>query len=653
MADSTDNRDSPVPAAGGPPPAAGDVRLDRPFLLDGWRVEPLAGNVVPRDGDGGGERLEPKVMAVLVELARHRGRVVSKERLIDEVWPGTHVGEAALSRCISELRRALGDDARNPRFIETLPKRGYRLLAAVRAPEETPAPETGSTTTANAGAAEARVRRTRMNRLVAALLVAAIFIAWWMGRPGDGTEAADAGVDSVAVLPLRALSADAAGRSLAEGLTRQLTTRLAAVEGLAVAASSAAQRLGPDVSAQEAAAALGVDAVLLGSVRVSSERILVILELVHGDTAVDLWAGNFQEIAEDPLEVEAEVAEQAAREIAAALAARAGRPALTPPASPAVRQAMERGRVLGARSLPADALRALDAYREALRLDEDYAPAWAALAEQYAVLGWNHWSPVNEAYGQARTAAYSALDLEPRLPEAHAVLGAVAAEANWDWPEAERFFETALGLGPTSPFVHERYSRHLRRLGRLEEALQQSRSALDLQPAHLPAQVSHGWNLLLSGRGEEAEIAFLQALEMDDDLALAVEGLCAVRALGAEPAAALAPCARAAALPGHEELRGALGYAAARAGDEARARELLEGLRQDYAAGTMGALAEATVLLGLGQRQAALDAVQRAVAGREIRAAAILGDPYLRQLRDEPRLQEQLQRMLLPGAADG
>lgn len=655
MTDAPDTPDTPSTGLhAAAPPGTDHLPLHGPFRLNGWLVEPSSGRISRegRPGADDGERLEPKVMAVLVELARRRDRVVSKEELIEAVWPQTHVGEAALSRCISELRRALGDDARNPRYIETLPKRGYRLLAEVSAAQRAAGDRPGGEAPPYTDGRMA-LDRWRINRLVAALLVAVLLVTWWLAGPDSSSSADDAEVESLAVLPLRALSEDPEARLLAEGLTRQLVTELASIEGLTVAASSAARGLDPEISARHATESLGVDAVLTGSVRASAQRTLVSLELVHGSSALDLWAGSYQEIGDDPLEVQQEVAAQATREIAAALAARANKPLLRDPASPAVRLAMERGNVLGSRLRPADALRAVDAFREALRLDEEYALAWAMLADQYAVLGWNRWEPAATAYGQARAAAYEALDLEPRLPEAHAVLGAVAAEAKWDWPEARRFFETAVRLGPGSVFVRERFSRYLRRIGLVDEALEQSAAALELRPGSLIAQVSHGWNLLLADRLQEAEAIFLHALEMDDDLALASAGLCAARALGPDPSTALTPCARAAALPGHESLRGAQGYAQARAGNTAPARAALEVIRREYAGSVLAALPEATVLVGLDEREAALDALERAVDGRDIRAAAILADPYLRQLADEPRFQRLLERMLVPGGDDG
>lgn len=603
-----------------------------------WLVDPSSGRVAPFSSPDSAEdeavRVEPKVMEVLLELAASAGEVVSKERLIERVWAETFVGEAALARCISELRRAFGDDARAPRYIETLPKRGYRLIAPVE-----PLAEPSVRGTAN----EEFSGRPLWNRMAAAAVVVALFAVWWWSRP----LAPSAGpVESVTVLAIRPLGDDAAERRLATGLTQHLAIGLASIDGVSVRSVDTRNHQ-PDRTRAETARELGVDAFVTGTIQVSGNRTLITLELVQTATELDLWAGSFQEIDEDPLEIEREVAEHATREIAAALAAHNGEDIRRTPADPAARRLLERGRVLADRERPADALRALEHYDEALRIDSGFARAWAARADVLAIMGWNHWSPVRESYARAREAAYEALDLDPRLAEAHAVLGAVAAEANWDWPEAERFFRSAIELDPDSAFVRERYGRFLRRLARADESLAQTARATELEPDWLRGQVSHGWSQLLSGSPDDAERTFLRALEMDGTLAGAVEGLCAVAAGRPDSAAAIPVCQRAAGLPGHDHLAGPLGYVLARAGRERRAAAIAADLEAASRETPALALAEATVLLGLGRRGDALSALETAVDARVVRAAAILADPYLRDLAEEPRLGALLSRMAL------
>lgn len=630
----------------------GPDRAQAPFRLGDWQVDPVPGTLSRGEETG---RLEPKVMAVLVELARDPGAVCSKESLIDAVWADTFVGEAALSRCISELRRVLGDDARNPSYIETLPRRGYRLVARVE-PGVASGAQHGAGASADSGA-ESEPVRPRLNRWIALGLVVVMLGLWWRMRPE--VDPADLTVESVAVLPLRDLSDAAAGPRFAEALTAQLNAALSGVEGLSVvseASARAAVREGRTL--RQIAAELGVDAVVDGTVQIgglqgaggteigNGQRVLISLELVHAATDFHLWAGSFQEDGEDLLEVEREVAEQAVREMAAALAARGDSHRLEPPVSGAARDLLLQGRTLALRETPADLLRALDYYGQALELEPDYALAWASIADARATMAWHGWSSAEEGYGEARTAAYRALDLRPTLAEALATLAAIAAEARWDWPEAERLFRDAIARDPRSVFARERYARYLLRLGRTGEALGNLERALEIDGRDLGARTTRARALLLNGRPEEAVDELLRLLELDDDLAPAVVALCDARNRLDDARAAVGACRRAASMPGYELERAALGIALGRAGEPEQARELLDALERDAGSVPDAQLAVAALRLALGDREGAIAAVQAAFSARAIRASAIAGDPYLQPLLQEPGLRELLERAL-------
>ncbi len=611
-----------------------EAKRDVRFELGDWSVDPPSGTVSRGEAS---VRLEPKVMKVLLELVEHPGQVVSKERLIDAVWADSFVGEAALSRCVSELRRALGDDARNPRYVETLPKRGYRIVAEVRSVATDAQPETS--------APRRPPTRPPWQPLLAGAVAFALLGGWWATRaPTD--EATD--IESIAVLSLRALSDDPEQRFFAEGLTNQLIAQLATVRTFRVVSGMAA-RQARDARAplRSIAGSLRVDALIDGTVQQSAGRILVSLELVDGTTEELVWAGAYQETRGDLLQIEQEIAMQATREITVALTLRQGaaeRPAVE---ITEARQALDRARRLAARGTPVDSVRSLEEFRQALAIDPGYAEAWAALADVHATLGWNNWSDPTSAYAEARAAAYAALDQNPLSAPAHAVLAAVAAELNQDWPEAQRRFLTALQLDPRSPIVLERYGRYLRRLGRLEEAVVHSRRAVDNSDEAAPVLLSHARNLMLSGQYDAALDLARRALELDNDGGQPYAVLCAIDNLEERFEQALGACTRAAATPGHDLDLGAVGYAYAHAGQQQRARRVLEDLQR---AGdeTVTALAAATVRLGLGETDEALSLIEMAAQRRSLRLAAILEDPYLRQLRNEPRFAAVLDDLALP-----
>jgi len=344
-----------------------------------------------------------------------------------------------------------------------------------------------------------------------------------------------------------------------------------------------------------------------------------------------------------------EIASQATREIALALATAAGS---TPkrPENPEARRDLERGQLLAARGSPIDAVRSLDHFRQALEIDPDYALAWALLADMNATLAWRNWSTPTSAYAEARAAAHTALDLDPTLPEAHAVLAAVAAERNQDWPEAERRFQTAVGLEPRSAFAYERYGRYLRRMGRNNEAVDNTAAALELAPDSIPIAVSHGWNLLLANDLAGARAVLESVLEVDATFADAYSGICAIANLEQQFGEARGSCARAAAMPGHELALGPRAFAEARDGDAAAARATLAALEQlDPAA---AALALATAHVGLGDPEAAIAALINAEQLRAIWLPALPANPYLRELSTTPQVERILADLLITAQAD-
>lgn len=610
---------------------------DGPRLMQigDWRIDSSSGVLNRGDEE---TRIEPRVMAVLLDLAAHAGQVRSKDDIIEAVWADTYVGEAALSRCISELRRTLGDDARDPKYIETLPKRGYRLVAPVR----TLAPDTPSLP----GQPLPEPKRPLWQTLVAAAIVLALFVTWWQAMPPP-----DAGtIKTIAVLPLRALSDDPQQRFFAEGLTEQLIANMTTIESVRVVSGRSA-RLARDASASASAIAeaLGVDAIVDGTIQRSAQRTLVSLELIQASTERLIWGGSYQERGDDWIGIQQEVAAQATREIALALAALHGI-VVTRPVNVEAQRELDRGKLLAARGAPVDAIRSLDYFRRALELDPDYALAWALLADVHATLAWNNWSNPSTAYAEARNAAHAALDLDPTLAHAHAVLAAVAAERNQDWPEAERRFRTAVGLEPQSAFALERYGRYQRRMGRAVDAAASTGAALALEPNAIPITVSHAWSLILVGELEEARGLLESALDLDDTFAAAYSGLCAIANLQGQYDMARRSCARAAAMPGHEMALGARAYAEAGDDDDAAARATLAELQQLDV--TAAALAIATAYVGLGDRNAAIEILESAEERRALWLPALLENPYLRPLLDTPRVRRILDALLIPTVGD-
>jgi len=274
------------------PPIPPPVEDNRPalevFRLGEWRVDTREGTLRLRQK---GAHLEPKVMAVLAFLAAHQGRVVSKEQLLRAVWPDTVVEEVALARSVSEIRRVLGDDARQPRYIQTIPTRGYRLIASV-------CPEAAASPVAHARRFGRRLPvALGMGSVLIAALIAYGLPSW---GPGRGT---------VAVLPFEDLSRDATSASFADGVTEDVISELSNVPGLSVTSRTSVMRYkGTRQLLPEIAAELGVRTVLEGSVRREGNRVRIVGQIIDASTDTHLWAGTFDRGMADTLAVQRDVA---------------------------------------------------------------------------------------------------------------------------------------------------------------------------------------------------------------------------------------------------------------------------------------------------------------------------------------------------------
>src|SRR5215831_17509481 len=287
--------------------------MDGQFRLGAWLVDPSL-NTICRNGTA--VHVEPKVMEVLVCLAKHTGEAVSKEELLQAVWPDTFVSDHALKGCISDLRRLLEDDAREPRFIQTIPKRGYRLVAPVvpanGAAESTPA----SSGTLPGQSTTGRVR-FRAATFAAAVLILTLLIAA-TNRLRDSSVAH--AIHSLAVLPLQNLSSDPAQEYFSDGMTDALITDLAQIGSLKVISrTSSMQYKQTRKSLPEIARELKVDGFVEGTIQRSGDRVRITAQLVHGPSDKHLWANSYERDIRDVFMLERDVAGDVARHVQARL----------------------------------------------------------------------------------------------------------------------------------------------------------------------------------------------------------------------------------------------------------------------------------------------------------------------------------------------
>ena len=438
-------------------------------------VEPSLNSVT---GPAGTTRLEPKVMQVLVCLVAHAGEVVAKEHVMRTVWADTFVTDDVLTRSISELRRVFGDDAKDPRFIETIPKSGYRLIA--------PLAEAG-----RAGARGEALRRSWKPALLAlglAALIVAGVLTWKRLHLGPQVPRV-----TIAVLPFEHLGGDPEREYLTDGLTEETSASLGQVdpEHLSVIGRTSTKAYkGTRKSLAEIGQELGVDYLVEGSVRAEGRRLRVTSKLLRVRDQVQMWAESYDNESGSLLELQREMSTAIARQIGqrlspdrlAALAHRHSRNA----------EAYDlylRGRHLWNQLTPQTNRRAVEFYVRATELDPQYALAWSGLADAYSATPINSDLSPLEASPPARSAAARAVASGPDLAETQTALGTVSYWLDWDWPAAEAAYRKAISLDPSYSQAHRLLGVVLASMGRRDEARAAMRRARELDPLY-PMQLA-------------------------------------------------------------------------------------------------------------------------------------------------------------------
>jgi TolB-like protein/DNA-binding winged helix-turn-helix (wHTH) protein/tetratricopeptide (TPR) repeat protein len=437
--------------------------MDTPLQIGEWRVDPSLDQITQ---GGKTVKLEPRAMRVLVCLAEHAGQVVSVEQLLDAVWKDVVVTPDSVYQAVGGLRRALGDDTKEPTYIANVLRRGYRLIAPVG---PWIAPLTGSDTgrvvqsdpaathpaeTSKWPIVDALSRRGALVLLIAgALLAGGFWLAHqWLhgGAPGTALRGVQAPKASVAVLPFLDLSESKDQQYLADGLTEELIERLATARRLHVAArSSSFYFKGKQTTVAEIARTLGVSYLLEGSVRKAGGRLRITAQLVRAEDGYDLWSQTYDRPLADILEIEDEIASGVVHEFKMSI--------LTP--APITSSIDAHDEYLRAEAhinngSASDYDAAETHLRTALKLDPRFAEAWAWLAmETIWKFDQGAPSPTAEACASARTAETRALELNPALALTHRAKGIVLRSCDRDFSGAEAQFNSALELQPDDPLA--------------------------------------------------------------------------------------------------------------------------------------------------------------------------------------------------------
>jgi len=494
---------------------AGTAR-EMPFRVGDWDVDPASGRI---SHDGDSRKLEPRVMDVLVYLASRPGVVVSREELEASVWSGRVISYDALSSSVQKLRRAFADDARQPRIIETLSKRGYRLVAPVSpagvTDRKVQSPQ-DSTYTPPPGN-----RWIRASSVIAALIIMLATLAAWL-QFGPWTQsvetlAPESAPYSIAVLPFDNLSGDPAQDYFADGMTDDLITGLAGNPQLfVIARDSSFFYKGQPVDIPAVAKKLNVRYVLHGSIRRAGERVRFNAQLVDTASGSHLWAEHYDGKVNDIFKLQ----EAVIHKILSAMEKRTGSAGQTglrreETSSPEAYDYFLHGRnrffLYASRE---DNRKARELYLKAIELDPDFAMAYAMLAWTHAFEAMNGWSEVREtSLAQAQALATHAIALDETLPVAYFVTGLVYRERG-EYMKALVEAEKAIAYDPNYANAHVLLATLLYYTGRPQQGLEKIQKAMQLNPHHPYNYPFHlGQAYFILGRYQEAIDALEQGLE--------------------------------------------------------------------------------------------------------------------------------------------
>jgi TolB-like protein/DNA-binding winged helix-turn-helix (wHTH) protein len=457
-------------------------------------------------------RLPGQAFQVLEALLLRPGELVTREELKQKLWPSDSFGdfEHGLNAAVNRVREALGDSSDNPRFVETLPRRGYRFIAPVESPRPEPMPSQVSSAApapkANTGISR---RSVASISLLAIFSVAVAFSIWSLVR-----ERARAHVRSLAVLPLQNLSGDPGQDYFAAGMTDELITELAHIQGLRVVSrTSAVLASQSQKSLSQIADALNVDAVVEGSVLRSGNQIRITAQLIDARSDKHLWAQSFEGQANDIFALQDTVAHEIAAQTQVALTA-TDRTRLNSARTirPEAHDDYLRGLYFIERR---DAERAAQYFRSAIDIDPAYASGWAGLAQALLTEATTNRAPANDVIPTALQAAKRAIELDPESGEAYIALGAIEFSYLHDWAAAER---------PGEPLGPVYLSLYLVVVNRPDEAVASARRALELDPLGFFANRTLAQGLFYDRHYEEALAVVRRTAELAPDRAIFVEG---------------------------------------------------------------------------------------------------------------------------------
>lgn len=602
-------------------------------------------------------------------LLERRGEVVTREELHQRLWPtGTFVDfDHGLNNAINRLRDALSDPAEAPRYIETLPRRGYRFIAPIeeidRAPAQgafpteparlagQPAARSMEKPAAEAGTLpELHPRRKQLWLGTAAVATAAILL---FGLNVRGVRDRvlktkhPAHIQSLAVLPLENLTGDPAQEYFVDGMTDALITDLAQIGSLKVISrTSAMQYKGVRKPLPQIAKELNVDAIVEGSVVRYENRVRIDAQLIQAATDQHLWAKSYERELRDVVTLQSEVARGVAKEIQIRLTPQErAQLAAAKPVNPEAYEDYLQGRFYHYKRTSDGIAKAIAYFQQAVGKDPNFALAYAGLADSYLISSQGPISP-REAMPKAEAAARKALELDDSLGEAHASLAGFEVRYKWDWRGAEEELRRALALSPNNAEIYRQYAVFLRMANRYQEAIAAAQRAVALDPLSVDKRADLGAAYLIARQDDRAIQELREGAAMNPELQVPHWFLSIAYEYTGRSREALSESERAVALSHRDPLRlASLAHAYAHFGQPGEARKILAELMQRSKREYVGPYYIALVWIGLGNKQQAIAWLGKAYEDRSFALVTINSFPWWDPLRSDPQFQALVRRI--------
>ena len=608
-------------------------------------------------------QLTPKVFDILLVLVESSGQVISKDGLMKKVWPDSFVEEGNLTQNISLLRKALGEGQNGHRYIETVARRGYRFVAPVReslsdrldSPRDNvsaavvvvePATDvTSESDTANVSREAVvqyvigslnRHRRVGLVSLLFLIVVAAGIV--YFTRSGKVVDGSSSIIESIAVLPFVNEASDSDAEYFSDELTESLVNNLSQLPKLRVVPRSVVLNYkGHETDPRKIARDLNVRAVLTGRVHRRGDTLSIQVDLIDATNVAQMWGQHYDRRVSDILLVQEDISRDIFENLRLKL-------------SVEEQKQLEafslylKGRNSWNKRTEDGLLHGIEYFQKAIEVDQNYAPAYAGLADCYNMLVVYGISQPKDAFPRAKEAATKALSIDGTLAEARTSLAFIRHRWDWGRDEAEKEFQLAIKYKPTYAPAHQWYSSYLVAMGRFDEAIAEAKRAEELEPLSFISNSHLGWILYLAGRYDEAIAHCKRLLDVDPNFFPARRYLGLAYEQKGMYAEAIDQFQQGVKLSGSPLMMSLLGHAYAASGKRTEAQRILAELdqqKQRY----VSPYTVATIYAGLGDKDQAFKWLEKAFEERDIWLMNMKVDPVLKPIRSDQRFTNLVQRI--------